>query len=278
MKTPTRFFGFVILGLVTITSCSKEDLDSLLNFDKNEYSIKSEVSGGETTSKFIYNSSGKIAEKETRYFYFRYVYDSDGRLAKVESAMDPSMLSSTMPIGGMKTELMTSENCRITGYQILEYGLDNKLIRKKNYFDKSGDFEYTSMRSFEYNGDLIVRMNLNNSRDVITQYNTFEYDKNGNVIREKYYSYLFTGTPNPRLISEISYKYDNKSNPFIIFKALGNPGLDTNTNNVIETNSILHEETPGIDKYSSSKTSYIYNLRGYPVKVISGNSEYEYTY
>ena len=277
MKTLLRFFGFVILGLVTMTSCSKEDLDGLLNI-KNKYSIKSVVSGGETTSKFIYNSSGKIAEKETRYFYFRYLYDSDGRLVKAESAFNPSMFSSTMPAGGMKTELLTSKNSTITGYQIFEYDRDNKLIKKKNYFNKSGDFEYTSMRSFEYKGDLIIRMNLHDSKDVITQYSTFEYDKNGNVKREKYYSYLFTGSSKPRIISEISYKYDNKRNPFKIFIALGNPGLDSNANNVIETNSILHEETPGIDKYSTSKTSYKYDLRGYPIKVFSGDGEYEYKY
>lgn len=134
------------------------------------------------------------------------------------------------------------------------------------------------MISLEYDGDLIVRWNLHNEEGTITKFYTYEYDNNGNVERGKHYSYLFIEGSEPRIISETSYKYDNKKNPFTIFKALGNPGLYTNTNNVIETNSILHEDTPGIDKYSTSKTTYEYNQENYPVKVISENSEYEYRY
>lgn len=273
MKTLTQFFGFVVLALATLTSCTKEDF--VLNQNIDDYSIKSEVFDGNTISMYIYNSNSKIAEQEGRHFYSRYSYDHDGSLIKRESATDPSMLSSSIPIEG---ELMTSNNCTITSYQFFEYDQDEKLIEIKNYFKKDGDFAYTSMRSFEYIGDLIVRMNLHNEEGTITQYNTYEYDNSGNVERKKYYSHLFTTSPKPRFISETSYKYDNKKNPFVIFKALGNPGLYTNTNNVIETNSILHEETPGIDKYSTSKTTYKYNWKGYPVKVFSGNSEYEYNY
>ena len=257
-----------------MTSCTKEEFDEIQNIEN--YSIRSEVNDGKTTSMYIYNSIGKIAENEGLYFYSRYLYDIDGRLIKRESAMDPSMLSSSSHVE--KTELMTSQNTTITNYQIFKYDQDEKLIEIKNYTKKNRDFVDASMRSFEYNGDLIVRRNLYNSEGTITTFNTYEYDNNGNVERKKYYSYLFTEGSEPRIISETSFKYDNKKNPFIIFKALGRPGLYTNTNNVIETNSISHVDTPGIDKYSTSKTTYEYNRKDYPVKVISENSEYEYKY
>jgi len=264
----------LVVMMVTCVSCEKEEFDGVQNIEI--YAIRSEVNDGKTTTKFIYNSIGKIAEKEGLYFYNRYSYNNDGRLIKLESAMDPSMLSSSFHIE--RTELMTSQNCTITGYRIFKYDQAEKLIEIKNYFKKEGDFVYTSMNSLEYNGDLIVRRNLHNEEGTVTQFNTYEYDNNGNVEREKYYSYLFTEVSEPRIISETSYKYDNKKNPFTVFKALGNPGLYTNTNNIIETNSILHEDVPGIDKYRTGKTTYEYNQENYPVKVISENSEYEYKY
>ncbi|MCK4345866.1 MAG: hypothetical protein KAX05_11330 [Bacteroidales bacterium] len=281
MKTLTQLSGFAILVLITMTSCTKEEFDSVQNieiyFDGVQnieiYAIKSVVRGDKTILRYIYNRIGKIAENEGRYFYNRYSYDNNGRLIKQESAVDLSVLFS-FP----KTELMTFQNCTITSYKIFKYDQEEKLIEIKNYYKKEGDFVYTSMNSLEYNGDLIVKRNLHNKDGTITQFYTYEYDNNGNVEREKYYSYLFTESSEPRLISENTFKYDNKKNPFIIFKELGIPGLYTNTNNRIETNSILYEYVPGIDKFSTSKIAYEYNQYDYPVKEISDNDEYEYKY
>jgi hypothetical protein len=131
------------------------------------------------------------------------------------------------------------------------------------------------MSSSEYEGDRIVRRNLHDSNDAITQFHTYEYDSKGNVTNEKYYSFLFISGTEPKLISEVSYKYDDKNNPFIIYKELGQPGLYTNPNNVIETNSVLYEDVPGIPKYSTSKTTYEYNDKGFPIRV---NNAEEYKY
>lgn len=264
-----------------MTSCTKEEFEVVQDIEiyidgvhKIEiYAIKSEVYDGKTISRYIYNRIGKIAENERRYSYSKYSYDNDGRLIKRESAWDPLVLFS-FP----KTELMTFQNCTITSYKIFKYDQEEKLIEIKNYYKKEGDFVYTSMNSLEYNGDLIVKRNLHNKDGTITRFYTYEYDNNGNVEREKYYSCLFTESFEPRIIIENSYKYDNKKNPIIIFKALSIPGLYSNTNNVIETNSILYEAPQGLDKYSTSKTTYEYNLRNYPVKVIKENDEYEYKY
>lgn len=279
MKILTQLSGFTILVLITMTSCTKEEFDGVQDIEIyidgvhyiEIYGIKSEVYDGKTISRYIYNRIGKIAERESFYAYDRYTYDNDGRLIKKESAWDPSVLFS-LPL--YRTELMTSDNSAITNQKVYKYDQDGKLLEIENYVKKEGDFVYSSMNSLEYNGNLIIRRNLHNKNGTITQFYTYEYDNIGNVEREKYYSYLFTESSEPKIINENSYKFDNRKNPFIIFEALGIPGLYTNTNNIIETNSIF----PRIDKYSTSVTTYEYNQNNYPVKVISENDEYGYTY
>lgn len=265
--------GLVLLLSIIFLLTSCEEDDKIENVDN--YSIKSIVSYGKISSKYIYNNFGKITEKQSFNFCNKYLYDNNGHLIKHEIAADPEMYSS---VYHERNELMTSQNSIISGYRIFEYNQDERVEKVKNYFKKDGVFVYTSMNSFEYDGYLIVRSNLHNEDYTITQFNTYEYDKNGNVERKICSSCLFTENSESRIISETSYKYDNKKNPFKIFNALGYPGLYTNTNNVIETNSILYEDTLGIDKYSTIKTSYEYNWKNYPVKEISENSEHEYKY
>lgn len=73
--------------------------------------------------------------------------------------------------------------------------------------------------------------------DTITQFYTYEYDDHRNVINEKQYSYIFVEGTGPELIRETAYAYDDKNNPFTIFKETGNPGLYSNTNNIVENSN-----------------------------------------
>jgi hypothetical protein len=51
----------------------------------------------------------------------------------------------------------------------------------------------------------------------------------------------------------------------------GNPGINTNRNNIIKTISHNYDPAPGIPEFSETTTSYEYNTQtGYPVKVIGG--------
>jgi hypothetical protein len=245
------------------------------DFNDNDF-IKSEVSNDNITSNYKYNAIGKIAETEGIYFYNKYLYDDDGKLISRETAADPSMFSSSMPTE--KTELMTKENSSISSRQIFKYDENGRLLEIENYLKTEDKFELRSKQSFEFIDEKIVKRNLHNENGEITQFNIYEYDKNGNLKNEKYYSYLFTESTQPKLMSETSFKFDNKKNPFKIFNELGNPGLYTNSNNIIETNLIRHEEIPGFEKYSTSTTSYEYNRNNYPIKIITENSEYEYRY
>jgi hypothetical protein len=271
MKKMKRIIGLLITVFSLITSCSKDPFTD--DFISDFYSIRSASVDGKTREKFIYNNAGRICEYQSFYFCQKFIYDNNDRLIKQEVAVDPNIASSS--IHPEKSELMTSKNSSFTGNYVYQYNNEGKLIAQKNYFKKSSLFEYTSMSSLVYDGNRIVTWNLHNAKDTITQFRTYEYDSKGNVSTEKYFSFLFTSGKGPKLISEVSYKYDDKNNPFRIYKDLGQPGLYTNPNNIIETNSVLYEDVPGIEKFSTSKTSYEYNDKGFPIKV---NNSVEYKY
>jgi len=273
MKRASKLFNFIIIAAFIVTSCSKETDTEIP--DDGIYAIRSTFSYGKTNTKFIYNSFGKIAEYQSFYFCYRYIYDNNGRLIKDEVAPAIDLYSSG---SADRNELMTSQNSTFTGYSLYEYGLEGILKSKKYYNKNDGVYEFTLKISFEYENGNIVKWNMLNAGDTITQYYAYEYDNNRNVINEKQYSYIFTEGPGPELIRETTYQYDDKNNPYIIYKETGQPGLFSNTNNVIETNSTLFIDVPGIDKYTTSKTNYEYNAKGFPVKVISGTSVYEYIY
>jgi len=273
MKSTGKFISFILLSAILFSSCAKDPVVD--NPGDNIYTIRSIYGYGKTSSKFIYNSNGKITESQSFYFCNRYIYADNGRLVRTETAADPDLYSS---VAHERSELMTSQNSTLTGYSIFEYKPDGELKSVKNYFRKNELFEYTSMLSFEYDGGNIIKRKLHDSNDVITQFYTYDYDLNNNVIQENYFSCLFIAGTEPELIRETTYKYDGNNNPFKIYKELGQPGLYSNTNNIIETNSTLYVDTPGIEKYSTSKTNYEYNAKGFPVKVIDENSVYEYIY
>jgi hypothetical protein len=273
MKMASKLFSCIIIAAFIITSCSKETDNEMP--DDGIYAIRSIFGYGKTNTKYIYNSFGKIAEYQSFHFCYRYIYDDNGRLIKKEDALATDLFSSA---SAERSELMTSKNSTFTGYSLYEYDKEGILKSKKYYHKKDDVYEYTSKISFEYENGNIVKWNILNDGDTITQYYAYEYDNNRNVIKEKQYSFLFIEGPGPELIRETTYKYDDKNNPFNIYKETGQPGLFSNKNNVIESNSTLFIDVPGIDKYTTSKTNYEYNDKGFPVKVLSGNSVYEYIY
>jgi hypothetical protein len=66
MKTYKKYFLPVFLFII-LSSCSDEAIDPFENpFGKKQ--IKAEVIGGETTSRFLYNSDGNISESSPIFF------------------------------------------------------------------------------------------------------------------------------------------------------------------------------------------------------------------
>jgi hypothetical protein len=270
MNSRIRLSGLTIVVLMLVLSCTKDkDAESMAT----GYSIRSISSDGKVITKFEYTVSGKIAESQSMYSYDKFTYDSSDHLVKREIAIDPGIFSSSMFVA--KTELMTAENSTFDSYSVYEYNEAGLLVGQKNYTKKTGEFTLASMVGFEYEGGKLVKRILKNAENIATQFDTYQYDTNGNVAKEKYYSYLFQTGTEAKLMSETSFKYDDKNNPFAIYCELGQPGLYSNKNNITESNSTSYADAPGVSKYSTTKTSYEYNKKGFPTKV---NDREEYTY
>ena len=269
----TTLCGFVF------TSCrSSLEMDEFgvkSGYSTNNEHIKSISTNGTIIHKYYYNDTGKIVEENCLFYFKKYIYGKNDRLEKTESAFDRNMYSSTWH--EPRTEFMTSKNSAADSYSLYTYDETGRLSMIKNYFNETGKvFEYRSMQTFEYNGENISKLNLHEQSGKITQYHVYSYDKNGNVASDKYFTNIFNSENT--LQSETVYKYDNHKNPYMIFRMLGPPGLWSNTNNIIETNTTRYEDIPGIDKYSHSTTTFRYGKNGYPIKEITVNSEFEYHY
>ena len=265
LKPAALLASFVFMAMVF--SCTKEgsELNSVIE------RIKSVSANGKMVHQYHYDEAGRIVEENCLHYFQKYLYEND-RLVKIESAWDRSGNSSSMPTE-RRTEFMTSKNSNVDQYSIYKYDQTGKLEKIDLYFNETGkEFEHRSSRTFEYNGLNIVKVNVydpsTGNTSLVYEYT---YDNRGNIIKEKYFS------PN-ELISEKSYKYDKYKNPYQIFSMTGYPGMNTNANNIIETNLTRHYETPGFDKYSTSKNTYQYNENGYPVKVNENGNEFEYNY
>ena len=277
MKILIRLNSIDFLTVFVLTllmySCSS-DLDDLGYSTNNEH-IKSISSNGKAIHRYYYDQTGKIMEESSLFYFKKYIYDENGRLVKVESAFDKSIYSSAYIT--QRTEFMTSKNSVADSYSLLHYDETGRLSKTGHYFNETGTiFEYRSMRTFEYEGKNIIRENFHEPTGQITQYFVYTYDENGNVTNNKNYSNLINSED--ELLSETFYKYDNYNNPYRILIKTGSPGLFTNANNIIETKTIRHDDIPGIDKQSGSKTTYLYNEKGYPIKEITKDSEFEYNY
>jgi hypothetical protein len=273
MKTAIKFFkiSFICVIIYILSSCTKE------GYAPNANSLlKKVVSDGYVVDQYTYNNNNLITEVNGTMFYRKFTYDENNRLYKEEVAISPNSFSSLAPTGDTHAFVDPSKT-GITLYSIYKYQNGN-LSRQLNYVNKNGQFEYGSMRTFEYNdNNQAVKVLLHTTDSTVTQYFAYKFDNNGNVTQEDYFTYLFipAGT-GPKLLQTTTYEYDSYYNPFIIFKQSNGPGIFTNKNNIIKTTTHNFDPSPGTNEYSESTYSYEYNsLTGFPVKVKNGE---EYIY
>jgi hypothetical protein len=277
LKSVALLVSFLFVALVF--SCTKEGsgISSDIEYSTDNEHIKSISMNGVIVNNYLYDVSGRIVEDNSEFSCSRYFYDTNGRLIKVESAVDINGLLSSLYYPGKK-ELMTFKNSSPTSYSLYRYDLHGLLSKIENYFKGTNiQFEYGSMRTFEYEGSIIVKVNWHDLAGKVTQFYEYACDDRGNVANEKYYRCI--DGSEPELMYESSYKYDKFKNPFQIFSQAGSPGSCMNVNNIIETN---HTNTytlgvPGVYSYSNSTTTYEYNKDGYPAKII-GEGEVIYKY
>jgi hypothetical protein len=269
MRNRIRYIGLsaLLAAIMILCGCTKDGyLPGSNNF------LKKIKNNGYIVEEISYNKDNLISEVNSTSFYRRFHYDQDLRLIKEEVAISPDSYSS-LAISGTTHEFVDPEKTGISMYHLYEYDNNGRLIRQLNYIPKDGEDEFRSKRTFEYNdNNLISKVLLYDSDNKVTQFRTYQYDSNSNVIEEDYYAWLFipSGT-GPKHLSKLTYEYDSFFNPYKIFEQSGNPGISTNRNNIIKTKSINYDPAPGMDATSESEISYEYNYRtGYPVRVING--------
>jgi hypothetical protein len=269
MKTSFYLRGLIgVTGIMLIIgSCTKEGL-----FTTSNGLLKKIKNDGYITKEISYNNDNLVSEVNSTSFWRKFYYNNNNKLIKQEVAIDPNSLSSLAPSSPIR-DFVDPEKTGISMYNIYEYDTDGRLTKQLNYIPKDGADELRSINTFEYNDNGLISKELLHDRDnVVTQFRTYEYDSNGNVIEEDYYTYLFIpeGT-GPKHLSKITYEYDSYLNPYKIFEQLGSPGLYTNLNNIIKRKTINYDPAPGIDAESISEFAYEYNEKTkYPIKVING--------
>ena len=269
MKTTTSFLWVIVISAVlfALSGCSKDrylpDANGLL---------KKIIFDGYITEEISYNQDKIVDEVHSTSFYRKFHYNQFLKLTKEEVAVSPDLSSSSIT-PGTTHEFVDPDKTGISMYHLYEYDVNGRLSVQLNYIPKDGDDEFRSKRMFEYNdNNLISKILLYNSENEVTQFSTYLYDSNNNVIEEDYYTYLFiTSGASPKHLAKITFEYDSFHNPFKIFEQGGNPGIYTNTNNIIKTKTIHYEPSPGIPAVSETTTSYEYNHEtGFPVRVING--------
>ena len=107
-------------------------LDENGNPVTNEY-ITCVSSKGITNRKFRYDSFGQLIQDGGTIFYNKYSYDGKGRLDKIESAVNSSLISSSYmdPNNPPRSELMTSGNSEITWKRFFKYDNQGRLSKMK---------------------------------------------------------------------------------------------------------------------------------------------------
>ena len=259
--------SMLLLMFAISNSCAKN------SFVPNQNNFLKKIkSGGYIVDQYTYNHDNLLDEVNSTLFYRKFHYDNNNKLIKEEVAISPDSFSSVMP-SGMTHEFVDPNKTGISMYSVYEYSDNGNLSRQLNYVPSNGLNELRSIRTFEYDiNNRISKVLLLDGDEVVTQFLTFLYDNNGNVIEENSFSCLFIpAETGPTHISKVTFEYDSYFNPYIIFKQTGRPGINSNLNNIIKIRTYNLEHIPGIDDFSESETKYEYNNEsGYPVKVING--------
>ncbi len=257
----------IITLIITLSSCSKEG-----HLPDSNGHLKQIKQGDYIVEEISYNFDNIVSEVNSTSFYRKFYYDKNLRLIREDVAISPLSFSSSIP-SGLVHEFVDPDETGISMYHIYEYDANGRLVEQLNYIPGNGADELRSKRTFEYNENNLISKELLLSGDgEVTQFRTYLYDSRGNVIEEDYYTYLFiTSGPGPRHLSKFTYEYDSFNNPYKIFEKSCQPGINTNTNNIVSIETFNYQPVFGVPNNASTKISYEYNyVTGYPTKVVNG--------
>lgn len=246
--------GILLLALL---SCNKDHSNAHCT---DNALIKQIKSGEITQQQFTYNGNCQVFESVESFRYTKYTYEN-ARLIKEEQALTLDPLSCFMPAGSDAT-VTDPRKAKISYYNILQYDSSGKLKTKSRYFVSSSS-QLISVNRYEYSGNRISRQNILNPDNELGQYDVYQYDESGNLLRDD--SYMVSPGNEGIIYRTTTYEFDDKINPFNIFSGSGEPGLYTNKNNVTKLTTIYHEA--GNEYQNIVEYLIEYSPSGYPVKV-----------
>jgi hypothetical protein len=261
-----EFRVILIIALFSSVSCQKEIAPKTENTGMPL--ITKEIYGNDLNTEFIYNEQNLLKERKSRWFYTLYHYDADNRLTRADLYDDPGIYSSdwvTAQAAVNRTEWVNPDNTRLSG--IATYKYNNQFLESITEERIPGDVQNKSTFFYDNNGRIVNRV-FYSAGEVFGKI-VYSYDVSGNVIKEEqYYGDVLSST---RLL-----EYDNKHNPYAVFRNLLVPGIYTNENNITRDTQILaHNTDPNIETVQVTVSVYKYNDLGYPVTQ-NGFIRYEY--
>jgi hypothetical protein len=260
-------FILIPLTVLFLISCKKEPVVVSCNNDALLIQIKTENAPvQELTYKGCY-----LYESIEEYSYKRYTYNSQDLLVKTEQALLFDPTACYIQPGAMDNRSLTNpRKAKFTQYYTYEYDSSLRLKKESYYYITNGNSELIRYQTYEYNGGNIMRINYFSTQDQLMFYTLYTYDDNGNVSKEDLYTN--NNSTSFKLSITRKYEYDTKHNPLLVFAIEGNPGMNTNRNNILkETQTNFYEGGT-----NENTVLYIleYNDKGYPSKI----NEKEYIY
>jgi len=252
----------LILLLAIFTSCKKE---KPLIIENPGIPLLEKVSyGPELSYVYSWNESYLISEEKTKYLYTRHNYNSKNQLISSDFYVDPGLYSSDLHLSQAsmnRTEWVNPGNTERDMFRTYEYNQNGQLIK---YSINRINTNYKSYSSFEYNAKGQISKETWYSEGKANGNTIYTYNDVGNLVLKTRNNILADGSF--KLSTTTNYEFDNKKNPYLLFK-MQTPGIYTNRNNIIkETYQIWFEVDAFIDKIQITETTYEYNDSGYPVK------------
>lgn len=255
--------------LLLICSCEKES--ELVYEDYQSSTLLRQIGNSEEDMVIItYYNSAQVFEHLQRFSYEKYIYNSQNQLERIDIAMTLNPLSCAIIPGTSFEDGDDPRKASVGQYVEFSYSDDGIVESTYHYFINDETPRLMSYNEFVYDEGKVIRTNMFNPADELTQYFTYSYDEYGNVSEEEYYFLL--DLENASLQRRIKYEYDDKINPFKVFSAKGTPGIFTNSNNITKQTAF---EYYSVEEQSYTiENSYEYNDLGFPVKV--NNVDYIY--
>ncbi|HZK93994.1 MAG TPA: hypothetical protein VFC67_07290 [Prolixibacteraceae bacterium] len=266
-----RLSLILLLFLAFYTSCKNDK--PLIIEDPGFPLLDKVMYGPELSNVYTWNASYLISEEKSKFFYTKHNYNNQNQLVSSDFYVDPGIYSSDSHIAQAsmnRTEWVNPDNTAKEMFRTYEYNQNGQLIK---YSINRLNTNYKSYSIFEYNAKGQISKETWYSDGKANGNTIYIYNFAGNLILKTRNDILADGSF--KLSTTTEYEFDNKKNPYLLFK-MQIPGIYTNQNNIIkETYTLWFEVDSFVDKIQITETTYEYNDYGYPVKQ-NGTVEFVY--